>query len=192
MDKFAASKCLHFCTIRAECLYVTVLDYWLVASITAKGLAMERNVDSVMQFAENQGSYGEFNHHINSVSYSTANISLPAKHPCPLPCHAPSACSETEPCHESIIITCPCGRIRQSIPCGRSSSNPSGREGSQQLKCTPECAVAKRNARLAEALGINADTRNDGRQQISYRDDIIAFAKGDPKFCALVEKAFAE
>ncbi len=34
--------------------------------------------------------------------------------------------------------------------------------------------------------------RADGRQQVTYRDDIVAFAKADPKFCSLVERTFAE
>jgi transcriptional repressor NF-X1 len=115
--------------------------------------------------------------------------SLPAHHPCTLPCHAPAACSETEPCRSTVNLSCPCGRIRQPVSCGRSTSNPAGREGSQQLKCTNECLIAKRNARLAEALGINPETRSS---QVTYTDSLISFAKANPKFCLLVEKTFAE
>ena len=42
-------------------------------------------------------------------------------------------------------------------------SNPMGREASQQPKCTSECSIAKRNARLAEALGINPDKKDEKR-----------------------------
>ncbi|KAI0064980.1 hypothetical protein BV25DRAFT_1799680 [Artomyces pyxidatus] len=114
----------------------------------------------------------------------------PSQHPCTQPCHAPSVCPEAEPCRAIITITCPCGRIRQPVPCGRSDANPAGREGTQQLKCSNECAVAKRNARLAEALGINMDARND--KQMVYSDELTAFARANVKFMLLVEKTFAD
>ena len=132
----------------------------------------------------------------NSVLYPFTDLtfSLPAQHPCTLPCHAPASCDESEPCRSVVTITCPCGRIRQSVPCGRSLSN-SAREGSQQLKCSNECAIAKRNARLAEALGINpADRESGGRalHQVTYADELASFARANAKFCALVEKSFAD
>ena len=126
---------------------------------------------------------------LNSIRLAQNTCSLPGTHPCALPCHAPAACSEAEPCRATVTLSCPCGRIRQSVPCGRSTSNPGGREGSQQLKCTSECLVAKRNARLAEALGIDVDAR---KSQVTYSDELIAFAKANLKFCQLVEKTFAE
>ncbi|TBU61184.1 hypothetical protein BD310DRAFT_1037442 [Dichomitus squalens] len=118
-------------------------------------------------------------------------LCLPALHACQLSCHAPASCDESEPCRAIVTITCPCGRIRQPIPCGRSLSNPGGRESTQQLKCSNECAIAKRNALLAEALGINPD--RDGRaNQVTYSDELASFARANVKFCALVEKSFAD
>ena len=122
-------------------------------------------------------------------SLTVARISLPANHPCTLACHAPAACDESEPCRAPITLSCPCGRIKQQVPCGRSATNPQGLEGSQQLKCSTECLVAKRNARLAEALGINADARS---KEVVYSPELLAHAKLDVKFCHLVEKTFAE
>ncbi|OCH93354.1 hypothetical protein OBBRIDRAFT_328385 [Obba rivulosa] len=119
-------------------------------------------------------------------------LCLPAHHPCPHPCHAPASCSETEPCPTVITITCPCGRIRTPIQCGRSTSNPAGREASQVLKCSNECLVAKRNARLAEALGISPDRADSRAQQVTYKDELTAHARADPKFCQMVEKTFAD
>ncbi|KAJ2965301.1 hypothetical protein NUW54_g14166 [Trametes sanguinea] len=117
---------------------------------------------------------------------------MPAIHPCTLPCHAPASCDESEPCRSIVTITCPCGRIRQPVSCGRSTTNPAGREGSQQLKCTNECAIAKRNARLAEALGINPDKADSKLNQVTYHDDLVAFARANPKFCSIVEKSFSD
>ncbi|KAI9063381.1 hypothetical protein FKP32DRAFT_707113 [Trametes sanguinea] len=119
-------------------------------------------------------------------------LCMPAIHPCTLPCHAPASCDESEPCRSIVTITCPCGRIRQPVSCGRSSTNPAGREGSQQLKCTNECAIAKRNARLAEALGINPDKADSKLNQVTYHDDLVAFARANPKFCSIVEKSFSD
>ena len=116
--------------------------------------------------------------------------SLPAQHACTLPCHAPASCNESEPCRSIVTITCPCGRIRQPVPCGRSLSNPAGREGGQQLKCSNECAIAKRNARLAEALGINPD--RERAHQVTYSDELVGFARANAKFCTIVEKSFSE
>lgn len=79
--------------------------------------------------------------------------------------------------------------MRQPVPCGHSTTNPGGRESLQQLKCTDECLRAKRNARLAEALKINPEVKST---QVSYSDDLIAFAKANFSFCLLVEKTFAE
>ena len=118
-------------------------------------------------------------------------LCLPAQHPCTHPCHAPAACDESEPCRAIIHISCPCGRIRQPIACGRSMSNPGGRESSQSLKCTNDCLVAKRNARLAEALGINPD-KAGAAKEVQYGDELLVIARREPKFCQMVEKTFAD
>jgi len=76
------------------------------------------------------------------------------------------------------------------VQCGRKLSNPSGGEGSKTLTCTNECAIAKRNARLAEALGISSGGTE--RSKATYRDEIVAFARANPKFLPLVEKSLAE
>lgn len=56
--------------------------------------------------------------------------------------------------------------------------------------CTSECAVAKRNARLAEALGISSDRAD--RNKATYRDELVAFARANSKFIPVVEKGLAE
>ncbi len=112
-------------------------------------------------------------------------------HGCTAQCHAPTVCSEDEPCPASITLHCPCGRINRPSVCGRSTSNPGGREASQQLKCTNDCAVAKRNAKLADALGISSDRARDG-PQATYSETLSTFARSDPRFCMVVEKTFAE
>ncbi|KAH7097552.1 hypothetical protein BKA62DRAFT_643194 [Auriculariales sp. MPI-PUGE-AT-0066] len=114
---------------------------------------------------------------------------LPQRHPCTSPCHAPSACDETEPCQERVRATCECGRIQQPALCGRSSSNATARD-SQKLECSQDCQVAKRNARLAEALGISPRTTE--RQTVVYTPELVQFAKGNARFVALVEKTLAE
>ena len=56
--------------------------------------------------------------------------------------------------------------------------------------CTNECAIAKRNARLAEALGISSDRTEKNRA--TYRDELIAFARANSRFLPVVEKCLAE
>ncbi|KII84629.1 hypothetical protein PLICRDRAFT_117694 [Plicaturopsis crispa FD-325 SS-3] len=116
-------------------------------------------------------------------------LCLPAQHPCTLPCHAPGSCSEAEPCSSLITLTCPCGRIRQAVKCGRSTANPAGREATQQIRCSNECSVAKRNARLADALGISTQSRE---KAVTWDDELTAFARANVKFLSLVEKTFAD
>ncbi|KAI0635276.1 hypothetical protein C8Q77DRAFT_1054207 [Trametes polyzona] len=119
-------------------------------------------------------------------------LCLPAIHPCTLPCHAPASCDESEPCQSVVTVTCPCGRLNQQVQCGRSTANPTRREGGQQLKCTTECAIAQRNARLAEALKIDPQRADSRLNQVTYHDDLVAFARANLKFCTIVEKSFAD
>ncbi|KAG7446740.1 uncharacterized protein BT62DRAFT_948549 [Guyanagaster necrorhizus] len=127
-----------------------------------------------------------------SICGKSRKLCLPSHHPCADSCHAPSACSEVGACQTLITLLCPCERIRQSVPCGRSISNAAGRNGQQQLKCTSECLIAKRNARLAEALGIDTDSRDKTASEGVYSDELVGFARLNDKFLAVVEKAFAE
>ncbi|KAJ6626812.1 hypothetical protein B0H10DRAFT_1996688 [Mycena sp. CBHHK59/15] len=101
-------------------------------------------------------------------------LCLPLHHPCTQPRHAPATCDETTPCTAVITVACPCWRIRQPVQCGKSTGSPAGRE-SQQPCCSAECAVAKRNARLADALGISAESRGAVPPAV-WADDVRAFA----------------
>jgi len=60
------------------------------------------------------------------------------------------------------------------------------------MKCTNDCQIAKRNARLAEALGINTEAKEKTSANAVYSDEITSFARANAKFLAVVEKAFAE
>ncbi|KAG5351153.1 hypothetical protein C0989_007698 [Termitomyces sp. Mn162] len=57
------------------------------------------------------------------------------------------------------------------------------------LKCNNDCAVAKRNARLADALGITAESREKALA-VTYHESLVAFARVNEKFLTVVEKAF--
>jgi len=77
------------------------------------------------------------------------------------------------------------------VQCGRNISSPAGREATLAPRCTNECEIAKRNVRLAEALGINPDTHKTNRNVV-YADELVAFARHNAKFVELVEKTFAD
>ncbi|KAG6814578.1 hypothetical protein H0H92_000107 [Tricholoma furcatifolium] len=70
------------------------------------------------------------------------------------------------------------------------TTTPTGRQYSA-LKCNNDCAIAQRNARLADALGITAESREKAMAAV-YHVDITAFGRANPKFVALVEKAFED
>ncbi|KAK2464688.1 hypothetical protein APHAL10511_003264 [Amanita phalloides] len=60
-----------------------------------------------------------------------------------------------------------------------------------------DCELAKRNARLAEALGISDESRERAIRHLAggpvvYSDEVMSFAKDDSKFVLLAEKTFAE
>ena len=117
--------------------------------------------------------------------------SAPLNHTCPLPCHAPSTCSEDGPCESLVTLSCPCGRLNQSVPCGRSATNSSGHQYLTP-KCNNECTLAKRNARLAEALGITAETREKTQGHVAWTEELIASARVHGKFLGVVEKALED
>jgi len=123
----------------------------------------------------------------SSVCGKPRKLCLPSHHPCPLPCHAPSACNESESCGAMIKITCPCGRFEQPTKCGSCDSNQN--KPVVQLHCRDECGIAKRNARLADALGIS-ETKE--KANVVYSEDILSFGKTNAKFVALVEKTLNE
>ena len=58
-------------------------------------------------------------------------------------------------------------------------------------KCTNECGIAKRNAKLADALGITPESR-EKVSAVSYHEELVASAKSNHKFLGVVEKALAE
>ena len=121
-------------------------------------------------------------------------FSLPEHHPCSLPCHAPASCPETEPCTAPIVLSCPCGRINQSVPCGRTSASKPITETSHSAtpKCTSECEIAKRNARLAEALGINPSHKSHIAGPVVYSETLLQIGQANPKFVVTVEAALKE
>lgn len=51
--------------------------------------------------------------------------------------------------------------------------------------------MIKRNARLAEALGISPEHQVDS-VKTTYNEELTSFARANMKFCTLVEKSFAE
>ncbi|KZS97106.1 hypothetical protein SISNIDRAFT_406427 [Sistotremastrum niveocremeum HHB9708] len=133
-------------------------------------------------------------------------LCLPNHHPCTLPCHAPSACDESEPCPAVIILRCSCGRIEQPAPCLRCTTSPSGPMPStptagghsvsspREIKCNADCTLAQRNARLAEALGISTETRERAAlgKEVEYSPELRSFGKANWKFLETLEKAFAD
>jgi len=96
-------------------------------------------------------------------------------------------------------MTCSCGRIKQATHCGRSSSNLS--PDRPNLRCSSECAVEKRKAQLADALGLNSVKGITGSgsagyaslvNTVSYTDELTRLARVHPKFLNMVEQTLSE
>lgn len=62
-----------------------------------------------------------------------------------------------------------------------------------QPKCTSECQIAQRNARLAEALGIEqGSSTRSALTKATYAPELVSFAKANHQFVRMVEGALAE
>ena len=105
-------------------------------------------------------------------------------HPCEYKCHVPSICKEDKPCQHKIFITCDCQRIKQEIKCGATRSAPGN--ASKSLKCDDECARLERNRRLALALNVDPETRQD--DHIPYAAETLNMYLETPAWCQTQEK----
>lgn len=94
------------------------------------------------------------------------------------PCHHGRECVNL--CDEQVIITCPCGHRQQKQRCPRTADWGS-------LECDDSCAIAERNKRLAEALGIDTNTYQDSRPPHEYNEDLIDVYLADPNFGDMIE-----
>ena len=111
------------------------------------------------------------------------------RHPCTSPCHAPAKCPETDPCQTIITQSCSCGHVQSRTSCGAGTSNPASRE-MVVLKCNSECAVRQRNARLADALGIQQT--KEPRMTEEWSSELKSFASANMGFVKMVEAVFGD
>ncbi|SPO28619.1 related to Shuttle craft protein [Ustilago trichophora] len=105
------------------------------------------------------------------------------QHPCQEKCHAPSSCPEVEPCQAVITLQCPCGNLQSRTKCGVSIHAPNKEKS---LKCNDSCMIAQRNAKLAEALGLNPSEK---AAPAAYEYETLAYyaVPSNRKFCDEVE-----
>lgn len=88
-----------------------------------------------------------------------------------------------------IEVTCTCGHIKQQARCGASDSKPEGNNG-RQVKCTDACAVAKRNAQLAEALGV--EKKEPKIREVEYEQTTLTFYASNLAWCKGIEEQLIE
>jgi transcriptional repressor NF-X1 len=84
-----------------------------------------------------------------------------------------------------IEVTCSCGHLTQQARCGSSDSKPEGNIG-RQVKCTDACAVAKRNAQLAEALGV--EKKEPKIREVEYDQTTLSFYAANLAWCKGIEE----
>jgi transcriptional repressor NF-X1 len=78
-------------------------------------------------------------------------------HPCQQLCHYNKPCNELIPCEEKVIVTCNCGRRKQSLNCYSVTKmiTDLGTDNTNLIKCDEICEKEYRNKMLFEALGLN-------------------------------------
>ncbi|KAJ1022999.1 hypothetical protein NDA13_005048 [Ustilago tritici] len=105
------------------------------------------------------------------------------QHPCQEKCHAPSSCPEVEPCQAVITLQCACGNLQSRSKCGVSIHAPNKEKS---LRCNDSCMIAQRNAKLAEALGLNPSEK---ASPAAYEHETLAYyaVPSNRKFCDEVE-----
>lgn len=132
-----------------------------------------------------------------SCGECTATCGKPKRlcgHPCKARCHAPTRCDESKACDEVVTVSCPCGHLRQKTRCGAAVTNAI-ETSDQRLKCTDACHVAQRNAKLAEALGLDSDHRKVVAATTSmptYDQEMLAFYGIDHRFALDLESQFSD
>ena len=84
-----------------------------------------------------------------------------------------------------VEASCACGHVKQRILCGASNARPSS-ASEKVLKCLDSCAVIKRNAALAEALGLERGQAEP--LAVKYEDETLDYYLAHPAWCADVEK----
>lgn len=72
----------------------------------------------------------------------------------------------------TIEVTCSCGFIKQKAKCAVCESRPEGNR-ERLVKCTDACVVFRRNAALAEALGI--EKKEPKVKEVEYDPIIMSF-----------------
>ncbi|KDN53167.1 hypothetical protein K437DRAFT_242616 [Tilletiaria anomala UBC 951] len=107
-------------------------------------------------------------------------------HACPTPCHAPGMCPETEACQALTVLQCGCGHVQQKVKCGVSMHKPNAE---RSLKCNDSCAIAQRNAKMAEALGLSVGDKAGPTQ---YPDSVLAFYASRRKEAEQVEQLLTD
>lgn len=108
-------------------------------------------------------------------------------HPCPEPCHAPASCPETSPCQAWVTLLCACGHQQQQVRCGNSIHSLQNND--RTLKCNDACLLAQRNAKLAEALGLNP---SDKSQPSEYLFTTMQFFGSNRRFAGEMETTLIE
>lgn len=104
-------------------------------------------------------------------------------HSCELPCHSPYACKEEKACQHKIFITCACQHIKKEAKCLATKASPGNQ--SQTLKCDDECARLERNRKLALALNIDENHKDE---HVPYSTETLNMYQQDVQWAQTQEK----
>lgn len=200
-------KCPHPCTIQPPCGHAPVRHECHDPQETAcpkcpvpmeKECRCGKNVIKGVQCHQQNVSCGR-----------QCNLPLPCGHKCVKVCHSPSEpctenciaecgkplncghthkakCHEGEcdaVCTETVTLKCDCGNLTKSIKC------PGGPV--ESLKCDESCAIAERNRKLAEALGIDQKGHDEAKIH-DYNENLIDLYCTDKDFGDMIESQFID
>ncbi|KAK7204833.1 hypothetical protein BZA70DRAFT_185816 [Myxozyma melibiosi] len=134
-------------------------------------------------------------HHCKKPCHREGECESPCKQPCgktkscghpdELPCHSPFQCEEEKPCTAPIEIQCHCENLKRTVKCGATKTI---KPPLRVIKCNDQCALLARNARLAEALNITAESHALASNAVTHSDITLRLYGTNKKWCESIEK----
>lgn len=99
-------------------------------------------------------------------------------------CHSPAPCKEDRPCQHKLLVTCECQRIKQEMRCNASKTGAGNLKN--VLKCDAECARLERNRKLALALNVDPETRQN--DHVPYSIETLSMYQANSTWAVAQEK----
>ncbi|CAG8711686.1 18869_t:CDS:10 [Dentiscutata erythropus] len=110
-------------------------------------------------------------------------------HPCSSTCHAPTSCPDTA-CQSKMMISCKCGHSSKEVICNATKETAEEIKRSQ-LECDNACAMAERNRKLANALGLS-DRIVEGPFAPKYDEELLKYFGANKEWAKNIESTLGD